>query len=129
MAGKEEGCRYSAAAFRWVGGHEASVGGCAAQVVCGRMIMTELKANETGHAAAMMALCLSHPRIDVCLLLHVVRGPNASAAKLPPHAPHCTTLLASCSAVGLDWARYIVALGALMGIITTTLVRDRLRLR
>lgn len=27
-----------------------------------------------------------------------------------------------CSYVGLDWARYIVALGAIMGIITTTLV-------
>lgn len=27
------------------------------------------------------------------------------------------------SFVGMDWARYIVALGALMGIVTTTLVR------
>lgn len=26
------------------------------------------------------------------------------------------------SSVGMDWARYIVALGALMGIVTTTLV-------
>lgn len=32
----------------------------------------------------------------------------------------CTLVL--CSAVNLDWARYIVALGALMGIVTTTLV-------
>jgi len=29
---------------------------------------------------------------------------------------------AACSYVGMDWARYIVALGALMGIVTTTLV-------
>jgi hypothetical protein len=28
--------------------------------------------------------------------------------------------------VNMDWARYIVALGALMGIITTTLVRNQL---
>jgi hypothetical protein len=30
------------------------------------------------------------------------------------------------SFVGMDWARYIVALGALMGIITTTLVSQTL---
>lgn len=51
-----------------------------------------------------------------------VTVPHSVGQKVDWSDPVLRCFSCCCSHVGMDWARYIVALGALMGIVTTTLV-------